>query len=199
MHELCDEYGSKLSTLQARLDVLDGLLLSIGTTFLSLGPRGHTYPKSMPGGVFSPPIWRPIFVVSLQVLLVACFFFRDLTAVCDETFKGLEFAAPITSQESSDSWGRIPFHSMNFFGTRFSDVFRHFHIRCMHNLLGPLFPYSRCSCSGTPSFSFVSEILFLLLPFFHFDIVGDIVTSPNGLLVLPLLSPIHDYQIPSCG
>jgi hypothetical protein len=50
MHELCDEYGSKLSTLQARLDVLDGLLLSIGTTFLSLGPRGHTYPKSMPWG-----------------------------------------------------------------------------------------------------------------------------------------------------
>ena len=52
-------------------------------------------PSQCRGGVvLSPPIWRPIFVVSLQVLLVACFFFRDLTAVCDETFKGLEFAAP---------------------------------------------------------------------------------------------------------
>lgn len=52
MHELCDEYGSKLSTRQARLDVLDGLLLSIGWGGL-LTPHLETDFCSKPAGLAS--------------------------------------------------------------------------------------------------------------------------------------------------
>ena len=101
-----------------------------------------------------------------------------------------------TSQKSQDGCGE---NSPSLDELIWHKVFCHFSMGCIQNLQGQLFPCSQCSCSGTPSFSFICDIPFLLHLFLHFDMVGDIVTSANGLLVLPLLSPVHDCQIPSCG
>lgn len=90
------------------------------------------------------------------------------------------------------------FPSMNLFGTRFSVIFTLgvCTIYWDHKIsLFTLFLFG-----DTVRFSFVREIPFLLLPFK--TILTSLVISWHPqmfFLVLPLLSPIHDYQILSCG